>query len=244
MCLCMCWLCSVLQARVEKGSSFNHWIVRGRSFRRHTALFILSVFHLYWHTAAKLKICPLFTAAQGEERECAFTDQQQQWEVERMAGGEGRISPENTTVRCGEGRHCFGLWEKSPPGEVRLVKQGMRPETWSWRRWKLFFILFTSKSTMCCGSFREDAGTKCEMFIFLNNPPVATLFSGCWAHVSDRQSCRDDRCVVTNLPPQIQNGTYHFCCCSSDMCNVNFTEDFAQPSPTTAQPICKAPFKC
>uniref|UniRef100_H3D6Y2 receptor protein serine/threonine kinase n=1 Tax=Tetraodon nigroviridis TaxID=99883 RepID=H3D6Y2_TETNG len=122
-------------------------------------------------------------AAQGEERECAFTDQQQQWEVERMAGGEGQISPENTTVRCGKGSYCFGLWEKSPPGEVRLVKQG------------------------------------------------------CWTHVSDRQSCRDDRCVVTNLPPQIQNGTYHFCCCGSDMCNVNFTEDFAQPSPTTAQPI-------
>ncbi|XP_056883167.1 bone morphogenetic protein receptor type-2-like isoform X3 [Takifugu flavidus] len=100
-----------------------------------------------------------------------------------MAGGEGRISPENTTVRCGKGSHCFGLWEKSPPGEVRLVKQG------------------------------------------------------CWTHLGDHQGCRDDRCVVTNLPPQIQNGTYHFCCCGSDMCNVNFTEDFPQPSPTTAQPI-------
>lgn len=63
-------------------------------------------------------------AAQGEARECAFTDQQQQWEVERVAGGEGRVSPENTTIRCDKGSHCFGLWEKSPPGEVRLVKQG------------------------------------------------------------------------------------------------------------------------
>ncbi|KAM7375210.1 hypothetical protein PAMA_014343 [Pampus argenteus] len=122
-------------------------------------------------------------AAQGEERECAFTDQQQQWEVERMEGGEGRVSPENTTIRCAKGRHCFGLWEKSPPGEVRLVKQG------------------------------------------------------CWTHLGDQQSCRDDSCVVTTLPPQIQNGTYHFCCCGSDMCNVNFTEDFPPPSPTTAQPI-------
>uniref|UniRef100_A0A3Q0T1X6 receptor protein serine/threonine kinase n=1 Tax=Amphilophus citrinellus TaxID=61819 RepID=A0A3Q0T1X6_AMPCI len=125
----------------------------------------------------------VFTAAQGEVRECAFTDQQQQWEVERVAGGEGRVSPENTTIRCAKGRHCFGLWEKSPPGEVRLVKQG------------------------------------------------------CWTHLGDNQGCRDDRCVVTNLPPQIQNGTYHFCCCGSDMCNVNFTEDFPLPSPTTAQPI-------
>ncbi|XP_075950667.1 bone morphogenetic protein receptor type-2-like [Anarhichas minor] len=120
-------------------------------------------------------------AAQGEERECAFTDQQQQWEVDRVAGGEGRVSPENTTIRCVKGSHCFGLWEKSLPGEVRLVKQG------------------------------------------------------CWTHLGDHQGCRDDRCVVTNFPPQIQNGTYHFCCCGSDMCNVNFTEDFPPPSPTTAQ---------
>uniref|UniRef100_A0A8C4HAU1 receptor protein serine/threonine kinase n=1 Tax=Dicentrarchus labrax TaxID=13489 RepID=A0A8C4HAU1_DICLA len=128
---------------------------------------------------------PSLPAAQGEERECAFTDQHQQWEVDRVAGGEGRVSPENTTIRCAKGSHCFGLWEKSPPGEVRLVKQG------------------------------------------------------CWTHLGDHQACRDDRCVVTNLPPQMQNGTYHFCCCGSDMCNVNFTEDFPPPSPTTAQPICK-----
>ncbi|XP_029302934.1 bone morphogenetic protein receptor type-2-like [Cottoperca gobio] len=120
-------------------------------------------------------------AAQGQERECAFTDQQ--WEGERVAGGEGRVFPENGTIRCTKGRHCFGLWEKSLPGEVRLVKQG------------------------------------------------------CWTHVGDQQGCHDDRCLVTNLPPQIQNGTYHFCCCGSDMCNVNFTEDFPPPSPTTAQPL-------
>uniref|UniRef100_A0A6Q2YWD3 receptor protein serine/threonine kinase n=1 Tax=Esox lucius TaxID=8010 RepID=A0A6Q2YWD3_ESOLU len=118
-------------------------------------------------------------SAEGEERECAFTDQQQQWEVERVAGGEGRVSPENTTIRCVKGSHCFGLWEKSLPGDIRLVKQG------------------------------------------------------CWTHLGDQQECRDDRCVVTNLPPPIQNGTYHFCCCSTDMCNVNFTEDFPPPLPTT-----------
>lgn len=72
------------------------------------------------------RLQPLSTAATGEERECAFTDQQQQWDVERVAGGEGRVSPENTTIRCAKGSHCFGLWEKSPPGEVRLVKQGTK----------------------------------------------------------------------------------------------------------------------
>ncbi|XP_077439295.1 bone morphogenetic protein receptor type-2-like isoform X2 [Vanacampus margaritifer] len=122
-------------------------------------------------------------AAQDEERQCAFTDQQQQSEVERVAGGEGRVSPENNTIRCATGSHCFGLWEKSPPGEFRLVKQG------------------------------------------------------CWTHLGDHQGCRDDRCMVNNLSPQTLNGTYHFCCCGSDMCNVNFTEEYLPPSPTTAEPI-------
>uniref|UniRef100_A0A3Q3JP92 receptor protein serine/threonine kinase n=1 Tax=Monopterus albus TaxID=43700 RepID=A0A3Q3JP92_MONAL len=149
---------------------------------------VMAVGRIIMKSLAKFGFCLIIlltsvAAAQGEERECAFTDQQQQWEVERVAGGEGRVSPENTTIRCAKGSHCFGLWEKSPPGEVRLVKQG------------------------------------------------------CWTHLGDHQGCRDDRCVVTNLPPQIQNGTYHFCCCGSDMCNINFTEDFPPPSPTTAQPI-------
>ncbi|XP_047432566.1 bone morphogenetic protein receptor type-2 [Mugil cephalus] len=149
---------------------------------------VMAVARITMKSLAKFGVCLAIlltsvAAAQGEERECAFTDQQQQWEVERVAGGEGRVSPENTTIRCAKGSHCFGLWEKSPPGEVRLVKQG------------------------------------------------------CWTHLGDNQGCRDDRCVVTNLPPQIQNGTYHFCCCGSDMCNVNFTEDFPPPSPTTAQPF-------
>lgn len=124
---------SVLHARVERVLLIIGLWEAGVSGG---TLLFLSVLYLSWHSSFEenwifLWILCLFTAAQGEERECAFTDQQQQWEVERMAGGEGRISPENTTVRCGKGSHCFGLWEKSPPGEVRLVKQGMRPETWS-----------------------------------------------------------------------------------------------------------------
>ncbi|XP_067349657.1 bone morphogenetic protein receptor type-2-like isoform X2 [Channa argus] len=148
---------------------------------------VMALGRLTMKSLAKFGICLTIlltsVAAQGEERECAFTDQQQPWEMERVAGGEGWVSQGNTTIRCVKGSHCFGLWEKSPPGEVRLVKQG------------------------------------------------------CWTHLGDHQGCREDRCVVTNLPPQIQNGTYHFCCCGSDMCNVNFTEDFPPPSPTTAQPI-------
>lgn len=85
----------------------------------------------YLFSCDNTQLVCLSTAAQGEERECAFTDQQQQWEVERVAGGEGRVSPENTTIRCAKGSHCFGLWEKSPPGEVRLVKQGTTRELMS-----------------------------------------------------------------------------------------------------------------
>ncbi|KAL1021695.1 hypothetical protein UPYG_G00016740 [Umbra pygmaea] len=126
---------------------------------------------------------PPVAAAQGDERECAFTDQQQQWEMERVAEGEGRVSPENTTTRCSKGSYCFGLWEKSLPGDIRLVKQG------------------------------------------------------CWTHIGDRQGCGDDRCVVTNQSSQMQNGTYLFCCCRTDMCNMNFTEDFPPSLPTTPQPV-------
>uniref|UniRef100_A0A8C5EH07 receptor protein serine/threonine kinase n=1 Tax=Gouania willdenowi TaxID=441366 RepID=A0A8C5EH07_GOUWI len=147
---------------------------RGKGKQSGTSLFLEAEYTL------STQLCFLPTAAQGEETECAFTDQQQQWEGERVAGGEGRVSPENTTIRCAKGSYCFGLWEKSTPREVRLVIQG------------------------------------------------------CWTHLGDGQGCREDRCVVTNLPPQIRNGTYQFCCCGSDMCNVNFTEDFPPPSPTTA----------
>ncbi|KAJ3584586.1 hypothetical protein NHX12_015081, partial [Muraenolepis orangiensis] len=106
--------------------------------------------------------------AQGDERECAYTDHPQQWGGERVSGSEGRVSPENTTIRCANGGHCYGLWEKSPPGEVRPVKQG------------------------------------------------------CWGQGAHQQDCREDSCVVTNV--QILNGTFHFCCCGSDMYALHFEE--------------------
>nr|XP_046220074.1 bone morphogenetic protein receptor type-2-like [Oncorhynchus gorbuscha] len=125
------------------------------------------------------------TGAQSEERECAFNDQQQQYEEQRVGavGGAGDwpMTRENTTIRCSKGSRCYGLWEKTRDGEIHLVKQG------------------------------------------------------CWTHIGDQQECHDDRCVVTTTPSQIQNGTYRFCCCSTNLCNVNFTEDFPPPSPTSAQ---------
>ncbi|XP_071210398.1 bone morphogenetic protein receptor type-2-like [Salvelinus alpinus] len=139
------------------------------------------------------------TGAQSEERECAFNDQQQQYEEQRVAGGgvggggvgggvgggagggDWPMTRGNATIRCSKGSRCYGLWEKTRDGETHLVKQG------------------------------------------------------CWTHIGDQQECHDDRCVVTTTPSQIQNGTYRFCCCSTNMCNVNFTEDFPPPRPTSAQ---------
>uniref|UniRef100_A0A8C5A239 receptor protein serine/threonine kinase n=1 Tax=Gadus morhua TaxID=8049 RepID=A0A8C5A239_GADMO len=136
---------------------------------------------LPWTQHHDINLTPLSPpAAQGEERECAYTEQPQQWGVDRVPGSEGRVSPENTTVRCANAGHCYGLWEKSRPGEVRPVKQG------------------------------------------------------CWGQGEHQQDCRDDSCVATNV--QILNGTFHFCCCGSDMCNLNFTEDLTPPSPTVVQP--------
>lgn len=118
-------------------------------------------------------------AAQSEEsvRECAFNDQHKQVDEQSVAG-DWHITRENNTILCGKSSRCYGLWEKTHDGEIRLVKQG------------------------------------------------------CWTYIGDQQDCHDDRCVVTTTPSQIQNGTYRFCCCSTNMCNVNFTENWV-PSPTS-----------
>ncbi|KAG8558936.1 hypothetical protein GDO81_017189 [Engystomops pustulosus] len=63
---------------------------------------------------------------------------------------------------------------------------------------------------------------------------------GCWAYKGDPHECDHEECVVTTNPPVIQNGTYRFCCCSADMCNVNFTENFSPPDPPDTTPIKKS----
>lgn len=61
-------------------------------------------------------------AAQSEERECAYVEQQDL--SKRIdGGGEGRVFLENNTIRCNQGGRCYGLWEKKQNG-VHLVKQG------------------------------------------------------------------------------------------------------------------------
>nr|XP_056717379.1 bone morphogenetic protein receptor type-2 [Euleptes europaea] len=59
---------------------------------------------------------------------------------------------------------------------------------------------------------------------------------GCWSHIGDPHDCYSEECIVTTTPSLVQNGTYRFCCCSTDLCNVNFTENFP-PDPTDAMPF-------
>nr|XP_023695777.1 bone morphogenetic protein receptor type-2 [Paramormyrops kingsleyae] len=70
---------------------------------------------------------------------------------------------------------------------------------------------------------------------------IRLVKQGCWTHIGDQRECHNHRCVVTATPPAMQNGTYRFCCCSGNMCNVNFTENFPLPSPTSAQPLYPKP---
>lgn len=64
-------------------------------------------------------------AAQSEEREreCAFNDQHQQVDEQSVAG-DWHITRENNTILCSKSSRCYGLWEKTHDGEIRLVKQG------------------------------------------------------------------------------------------------------------------------
>lgn len=71
-----------------------------------------------------LSLCVIFyTAAQSEERECAFTDQHQQFDEQSVAG-DWHVSRENNTILCSKSSRCYGLWEKTHDGDIRLVKQG------------------------------------------------------------------------------------------------------------------------
>uniref|UniRef100_A0A673KLS3 receptor protein serine/threonine kinase n=1 Tax=Sinocyclocheilus rhinocerous TaxID=307959 RepID=A0A673KLS3_9TELE len=49
-----------------------------------------------------------------EQRECAYTEKPH---------GEGRVFLENSTIRCNQGGHCFGLWVKKN-NAILLEKQG------------------------------------------------------------------------------------------------------------------------
>ncbi|XP_041934821.1 bone morphogenetic protein receptor type-2a isoform X1 [Alosa sapidissima] len=96
--------------------------------------------------------------------------------------------------------------------------------------------VFLENSTVRCSS-----GAQCYGLWERNQNGVRLVKQGCWTYNSQHPDCDDDRCLVTTAPSLMQNGSssYRFCCCNRDMCNVNFTEDFPEPTPTTVQPFRK-----
>uniref|UniRef100_A0A665THY8 receptor protein serine/threonine kinase n=1 Tax=Echeneis naucrates TaxID=173247 RepID=A0A665THY8_ECHNA len=75
------------------------------------------------------------------------------------------------------------------------------------------------------GTIRCSHGSRCYgLWEKRADGEVQLVKQGCWPHIGDQQECHGDRCQVTAMPSQIQNGSYRFCCCNQDLCNTNFTE--------------------
>ncbi|KAF1383096.1 hypothetical protein PFLUV_G00150770 [Perca fluviatilis] len=82
---------------------------------------------------------------------------------------------------------------------------------------------------------RENSTVRCNLRCFglWEKKPDGGMHpvkQGCWPH---KQECLSDHCQVTAAASVTLNDTdYHFCCCSRDLCNANFTE----PPPTADAP--------
>ncbi|XP_034043143.1 bone morphogenetic protein receptor type-2-like isoform X2 [Thalassophryne amazonica] len=73
-------------------------------------------------------LLPAVKGSHSEDALCTYADQvrQQQWaEPQEEQANELRgLVQDNGTIHCRHGFRCFGLWEKSPDGEMHLVQQG------------------------------------------------------------------------------------------------------------------------
>ncbi|XP_032424255.1 bone morphogenetic protein receptor type-2-like [Xiphophorus hellerii] len=76
------------------------------------------------------------------------------------------------------------------------------------------------------GTIRCSRGSRCYgLWERLADGEMQLLNQGCWMYVGHHQECYGDRCIlVTMAPSQMQKASYHFCCCSHDLCNSNYTE--------------------
>uniref|UniRef100_A0A087YDE8 receptor protein serine/threonine kinase n=1 Tax=Poecilia formosa TaxID=48698 RepID=A0A087YDE8_POEFO len=96
------------------------------------------------------------------------------------------------------------------------------------------------------GTIRCSRGSRCYgLWERRADGEMQLLNQGCWMYVGHHQECYGDRCVlVTMAPSQMQKASYHFCCCSHDLCNSNYTEapptaDMPSLSPTDRQMTAK-----
>ncbi|KAG7283069.1 hypothetical protein CRUP_012962 [Coryphaenoides rupestris] len=82
------------------------------------------------------------------------------------------------------------------------------------------------------GDLQENSTVRCGRASYCyglwevnKNEEVHLVQQGCWPHNGGLQQCHDDRCLVTTPPSQMARKEYRFCCCSRDLCNLNFTHN-------------------
>ncbi|XP_076437402.1 uncharacterized protein LOC143276663 [Babylonia areolata] len=64
-----------------------------------------------------------------------------------------------------------------------------------------------------------------------NKSTVSVLKQGCW--IGEANVCKQGGCVSSMAP----KNNSHFCCCSGDMCNLNFTDGYDPAAHTTTTPF-------
>ncbi|XP_061580070.1 bone morphogenetic protein receptor type-2-like isoform X1 [Cololabis saira] len=89
------------------------------------------------------------------------------------------------------------------------------------------------------GTIRCSRGSRCYgLWEKRADGEMQLLNQGCWTYVGNQQECHGDRCIlVTATPSQIQKSNYRFCCCSHDLCNVNYTEALPTPDTPALRPM-------
>ncbi|XP_060516578.1 activin receptor type-2A isoform X2 [Cylas formicarius] len=101
---------------------------------------------------------------------------------------------------------------------------------------KDYILCAHSKTRIEDDSPLDSAGVE-EQFIKCNDSYCYTLWQddgnnrsvvmgqGCWVQSGQPNDCDKSECLADRRPPRAINNT-KFCCCSKDMCNINFTDTY------------------
>jgi hypothetical protein len=85
---------------------------------------------------------------------------------------------------------------------------------------RMIFELGTSQLLVKCITFIGS----CDTCKNTDASSILVFFSGCW-EVSGKQDCHQSSCVANKKPPKALNNT-KFCCCNSDLCNLNVSVEY------------------
>ncbi|XP_063237447.1 bone morphogenetic protein receptor type-2 [Bacillus rossius redtenbacheri] len=80
----------------------------------------------------------------------------------------------------------------------------------------------TKSTNHCYALWQEDTSS--------NGSTVIIMGQGCWES-SGKQDCERPQCVADKKPPKALNNT-KFCCCASDLCNLNVSDIYVPPADT------------